>query len=298
MKENDGLGGYAKLTSFKSSHLKVSLAIGGPNNSSSFSTVSANQGRRKKFIQNIIEYLQKYNFDGCDLDWEFPNRDDEHPEDRTNFSMLVKEMSAAFKEKGLLLTAAIGAEPKIIEDSYEIDVISKHLDYLHVMCFDYHGPWDDNMGPNAPLHSHDSHNVTATLDNLLKKGAPSHKLVMGLPFFGTFFENSYGGFGPDEDIETGGVINYNAIVAGKWEKAFDEECAEMYARKIDCESSPRKVIVFDDTRSIALKVNCGMQYDLAGFMVWSLDMDILRDNGNPGAKNFPLLRALNEAIGL
>lgn len=91
---------------------------------------------------------------GCDLDWEFPNRDTEHPEDRTNFSMMVKEISASFKEKGLLLTAAIGAEPKIIDDSYEIDVISKHLDYLHDMCFDYHGLWT--------MHSHDSHNVTGS----------------------------------------------------------------------------------------------------------------------------------------
>lgn len=273
MKDDGGLGGYSKLTGFKSSRLKVSLAIGGANHSSSFSYVSANQERRKKFIRNVIEYLKKHNFDGCDLDWEFPKT-----EDRANFSMLVKEMSAAFKEKGLLLTAAIGSGPDIIQQSYEIDVISKHLDYLHVMCYDYHGKWDKNIGPNAPLKTDDSLSVSATLDNLLQKGAPSNKIVMGLPFYGT-------------DMETGDRINYNAInnaiSSGSWNQTLNKKSAQMHAKN----NNSGREIVYDDEQSIALKVKCGKELKLGGFMVWSLEMDIMK-----GHNKFFLMKQLNKAI--
>ena len=52
---------------------------------------------------------------------------------------------------GLLLTAALAAAPSTIQIGYDIEGISKHLHYLHIMCYDYHGSWDAQTGHNAPL---------------------------------------------------------------------------------------------------------------------------------------------------
>jgi len=55
-----------------------------------------------------------------------------------------------------ILTAALGAGRHIIESAYDIPSLSKHLDLLHVMAYDYHGTWDGKTGSNAPLRTKDS----------------------------------------------------------------------------------------------------------------------------------------------
>ena len=50
-----------------------------------------------------------------------------------------------------MLTAAIGAAPDTIDAAYDIERMYKYLDYVHVMCYDYHGKWDKKTGHNSPL---------------------------------------------------------------------------------------------------------------------------------------------------
>ena len=63
---------YKKVTELKSQNRKVLLAIGGWNDSkgNKYSRLVNNPKARKDFIQHVIEYLKKHNFDGLDLDWE------------------------------------------------------------------------------------------------------------------------------------------------------------------------------------------------------------------------------------
>lgn len=154
MKENYGKGGYERLTSLKRiyPHLKVSLAIGGWNEGSKkFSNLVANTTTRAKFVKQVTTFIRKYNFDGLDLDWEYPTQREGKPMDRENFLYLVKELHEQFKPHNLLLTSAIGAAKNVIDEAYNIRQISLYLDYLHVMCYDYHGTWDHKVGYNAPL---------------------------------------------------------------------------------------------------------------------------------------------------
>lgn len=50
------------------------LAIGGANfHSKNFGIMASNVTQRKLFVSNLLSYVRKYNFDGIDIDWEFPN---------------------------------------------------------------------------------------------------------------------------------------------------------------------------------------------------------------------------------
>ena len=65
---------YTKLTDYKKRGVKVSLAIGGWNDSEGdkYSRLVNSPEARRRFTRHVVNFLQKYNFDGLDLDWEYP----------------------------------------------------------------------------------------------------------------------------------------------------------------------------------------------------------------------------------
>lgn len=86
---------------------------------------------------------------------------------------LHQELKEAFAQPGYLLTAAISANIGMIDLGYDIPQISKYLDYIHIMAYDYHGTWDSKVLPNSPMSSQDNLSVVkhykCTLDIYWKK---------------------------------------------------------------------------------------------------------------------------------
>jgi len=83
--------------------LKTLISLGGWNFNFNydtkhiFTTLAASRANRQKFIQSCIQFARKYNFDGIDLDWEYPGDPDQggRPEDTPNYTLLLAEMRAA-----------------------------------------------------------------------------------------------------------------------------------------------------------------------------------------------------------
>ena len=66
---------YRKVTEFKKHGIKVTLALGGWNDSKGdkYSRLVNNPSARSKFIDHVIKFIEKHDFDGLDLDWEYPS---------------------------------------------------------------------------------------------------------------------------------------------------------------------------------------------------------------------------------
>lgn len=108
---------------------------------------------RQSFIFSAIPFLREHNFDGLDVDWEYPKR-----ADKENFVNLLKELREAFefeaeetKNQRLELSAAVPVGPDNVRDGYDVPSVSKWLDFINLMAYDFHGKWEKQAGHNAPL---------------------------------------------------------------------------------------------------------------------------------------------------
>jgi chitinase len=101
----------------KGSDLKTWIAIGGFDMSNpeapthtAWSDMVSTKPNRAAFIESLRDYMDEYGFTGVDLDWEYPGepkRGGRKLADTRNFSMLLKEMRAAYSDKyGISLTLA------------------------------------------------------------------------------------------------------------------------------------------------------------------------------------------------
>lgn len=147
---------------YKKKGVKVSLAIGGWNDSQGdkYSRLVNNPAARARFTTHVIEFLQKYNFDGLDLDWEYPKcwqvDCKKGPDsDKQAFAAWVRELHEAFVPHGLLLSSAVSPSKTVIDAGYDVTALGRYLDWIAVMTYDFHGQWDKKTGHVAPMYYHD-----------------------------------------------------------------------------------------------------------------------------------------------
>lgn len=72
LKENYGKGAFLRFTGLKkiNKKLKTMIAIGGWNEGSvKYSNMASNAESRKTFVDSVMDFLERYNFDGLDFDW-------------------------------------------------------------------------------------------------------------------------------------------------------------------------------------------------------------------------------------
>lgn len=152
---------YEKVTAFKKKGIKVLIAIGGWNDSAGdkYSKLVNNPTARRRFITHVEDFVLQNNFDGLDLDWEYPkcwqvDCNKGPASDKEAFADFVRELSESFKPKGLLLSSAVSPSKRVIDAGYDVPTLSRYLDWIAVMCYDYHGQWDKITGHVAPMYAH------------------------------------------------------------------------------------------------------------------------------------------------
>ena len=95
----------------RNSHLKVMLSLGGWGGCETCSDVFSTKKGRKEFANSVKEINDYFGTDGLDLDWEYPaiSGFPGHkfkPEDKKNFTALVKQLRKKLGKKNELSFAA------------------------------------------------------------------------------------------------------------------------------------------------------------------------------------------------
>ncbi|KAG8182777.1 hypothetical protein JTE90_018651, partial [Oedothorax gibbosus] len=307
------LNGYQKFNDLKKKNpnLKTLIAIGGWDMTSKpFSIMASDRTNRTIFIESVLLFLKQHGFNGLDLDWEWPVTNGGRAEDKQNFVVLLKELKAALHSEGFLLTSTVSATKYYIDMAYDIPAISKELDQIHLLSFNFHGHWDPVIGLNAPLYAAQGASdqdkqltVDFAVDYWLKGGAPKEKLILGMPLFGRSFTlanpNENGvhaqAAGSGESGRLNGdreILGFNEICENlskrRWASVWDPDAWTPYAYK------GNQWVGYDNQRSLNLKVEYLMKKGLAGGLVWSIDTDDHR--GECYGKKYYLLNFVSSKL--
>ncbi|XP_011185448.2 probable chitinase 10 isoform X2 [Zeugodacus cucurbitae] len=294
--------------------IQILLAIGGwAFGSKPFKELTSNVFRMNQFVYEAIDFLRDYKFNGLDVDWEYPRG----AEDRAAYVNLLRELRLAFegeaKSSGqprLLLTAAVPASFEAIAAGYDVPEISKYLDFINVMTYDFHGQWERTVGHNSPLFPLEAttgYQKKLTVDysarEWVKQGAPKEKLLIGMPTYGRSFElvnetqfdigaPASGGGKAGKFTNEAGFLSYyevcSFLAADNTTLVWDSEQQVPFAYR------DNQWVGFDDERSLKTKMEWLKEQGFGGIMVWSIDMDDF--SGRCGAGKYPLLNALNDEL--
>ncbi|XP_046551771.1 chitotriosidase-1-like [Haliotis rubra] len=300
---------YKRFTDLKKKDpdLKLLISIGGWNDSPRvFSNLVSSVNNINTFAENTISFLRSRNFDGLDVDWEFPADRGSPRSDKRRFTRMIQLIREAFDTEAsrtgkdrLLLTAALSPGRYQVRLSYEPVKLASYLDLINLMTYDMHGLWDGlkTAAHHAALYgtrTDRTRNVDFAATYWASLGVPRDKILLGVPFYSRTYTLSEGSVsGPGR---AGNYTRHSGTLA------YFEVCKILQdgatGRRIDSQKVPYLVskdqwVGYDDEKSLAAKVHYVVDHGFGGVMVWALDLD---DCKGICGKTFPLINAVNRAF--
>ncbi|WP_083189155.1 glycosyl hydrolase family 18 protein [Paenibacillus sp. KS1] len=208
-------GGYNQLVTIRqlkntNPNLKLFASVGGWTWSNQFSNTANDPVTRGNFATSAVNFLRQYQFDGIDIDWEYPNsigvpcasgQTCQRTADKANYILLLQTLRQALDKAGqqdgkrYYITIASSANSSFLADAGGtnnwLSNAAQYLDWINIMTYDYYGPWDATSGIGSPLYNDPANtngssqfNINSTVTNYLNKGIPANKITVGEPFYG------------------------------------------------------------------------------------------------------------------
>jgi chitinase len=283
---------FATLVGLKQQNpsLQVLVSVGGWTWSGNFSDMVLTRQSRRRFIDSVVEFVDRYKLDGLDVDWEYPgmtgNGNRFRPEDKRNFTLVLKELRARFdveqRKLGhpLLLSFAAGSSSEFIAHT-ELGRVQRYVDTVNMMAYDYYEPGSDKIsGNHAPLYTDPADPKRASADQSVQEferaGVPPRKLVLGVPFYGHVWGDvpptDHGLFQPGVAVPNA-FANYGNIVTGMLNQGFTRYWDAAASVPYLYSEQKREFVSYEDTESLALKCAYIRRKGLGGVMFWDYTGD-------------------------
>lgn len=318
VKDTDFLNQFSqKIPSLKRQNrkLKALLAMGGWSDSkdgNKYARLVSSKNSRKNFIEKAIQFLKQHEFDGLDLNWEYPvcwhaKCDDSRRSERINYGIFAQELRSAFDKNNLMITASVSGSQYIIDRAYDVPAMARALHMINVLTYDFAGTYRGKTSHNSALYykngdDSENLNIDSAMKHWVEKGAPKSKLSIGVPLFGRSFtlaeKDKNGLYSPIKGegkvaqyTNQPGYMGYNEICELVKDQAWTVKRVSgvgPYAYKDD------QWVSYDDPKSAAEKAKYARDNGYAGIKIW----EVTHDDFNAYCCNVknPMLRALNYGL--
>ena len=277
--------GFVQADLIRKAHahgVKVMLLTGGD-----FGAIEASPQVFATVLANLKAFVTENDYDGIDIDWEFPS----NSTDRAFFVTLMTLLRETFPSPRYTLSADLAPWNR---EFYALNKLKTQVDFLNLMVYDCAGPWTSIGHLNSPIFWDKKDPMPDECEpgasdqqaaELYLKNVPAEQIYLGTPFYGYYYTNAPGLFGAcpnapftpdgfcDDAVQT---MNYGPnikqlINKQGWEQHYDPVALVPYLVRRD--GSPG-FITYDDAFSTYARVHyADWDLGLGGTFMWSLDAD-------------------------
>ncbi|QEG33516.1 glycoside hydrolase family 18 protein [Bythopirellula goksoeyrii] len=270
--------------------VKVLISLGGGGSEEPFIAMSQGRQAEDRYVQEVMNVVDGYDYDGIDFDWEYPDTKTEivcFERMTRQFRKLLDELGEK-KQRPMLLTMAVNCHPDRLKWLTN-ELLLENMDWINLMTYDFTGPWTDFAGHQSPLYlsskvpEGEKFSTDSAIQYLIEgRNYPAERLAVGLPLYGRVFavEAPYATT-VDAPQPRRDAINYRQIAELKaepnWKRTWDDETKNPWLIAKD----GSEIICYDDEQSTSLKTEWAMKQGLRGVFFWQIAGDRLSDGSNP-----------------
>lgn len=214
---------------------------------------------RKAFIDNVEAVLEKFGYDGINIDIE-----NIYVADRERFSALIKELYERLSPKGYRITVCVPAKTSdslknTWSGPFDYKEIAKYSDNVVIMTYDEHG-YSSGPGPVA------SYGWVRDVMKYAVGQIPAGKILMGVPGYG--FDWTVGKKGA-RYISYSQAVNLASSMGAKIQ--WDNVARVPYFKYT--QNGQYHEVWFESKSSLEHKLDIVKEYNIGGIALWRLGLE-------------------------
>jgi chitinase len=270
--------------------VKALVSLGGWGWDKQFASIVSKPEAEDRYVAAVIEIVDSFDYDGIDLDWEYPDSQEEVVGFERLSRRLRKELDSigTKKAKPMSLTMAASANPGALK-WLDKEFLLATMDWINVMTYDFTGDRTTFAGHHSPLYASSKQpggirrSTEATMKYLLEeRKLPPDRLALGIPLYGRGFAvaEPYASTKdvPKSRVPQGNYRNLHTLLHEQnWTRLWDDETKNPWLVAPDKSA----VIGYDDAESVSLKTEWAMKKGLRGVFFWQIHADLLPDGTHP-----------------
>ena len=223
--------------------------------------VIADEEVKTKLIQNVMEYLDRRNYFGLNIDFEYVRE-----EDRTLYTQFLLDFAAALRRVGYSFSVALA--PKISQEqsgllytAHDYGAVGSIADKVIIMTYEWGYTYGEPMAV-APIDK-----VRQVLDYAVME-MPPEKILMGMANYG------YSWTLPYKKGTAARPLSLSEIPQTAYSQyadiRFDDTAQSPFFRYYDS-AGTEHIAWFEDPRSIEAKLKLVSEYGLGGVSYWNIN---------------------------
>ena len=272
--------------------VKVLVSLGGWGWDKQFAAIVSQAGiARTATSKSVMTIVDEYDYDGIDLDWEYPDTKTGGRRLRAADSPTsARSSTRSGKKKGrqMFVTMAASSNPARSSGSAR-DFLLETMDWINVMTYDYTGDWTDYAGHHSPLFASSKQPGPPRSTELTMKYLLESAACPPTGWRWAFRSTAAASPSPSptpsherrrqEPRSRGGNYSNIATLMNEqgWTRQWDDETKNPWLISPD----GSVVIGYDDAESVALKTDWAMKQGFRGVFFWQIRADDIADGTIP-----------------